>query len=202
MSGEPGGDAPKAREGGAEEVTGLLRAARSGDRAAFDRLLPKLYDELREVARWQLRREAEGHTLNTTALVHEAYLKLVGQQVDWQDRAHFRAIAARAMRQVLVDHARRRGAAKRGGDWQRTTLDDERLPVEAGLDELVVLDDALERLEALDRRLRQVVEFRFFGGMTEEEMAEVLGVTVRTIQRDWVKARAWLYKELYSNEEG
>ncbi len=200
MTGEGRNGSAGVGGGTSGEVTRLLRAARSGDREAFDQLLSRLYDELRNVARWQLRREAAGHTLNTTALVHEAYLKLVGQEVDWRDRAHFRAVAARAMRQVLVDHARRRGAVKRGGDWQRTTLDDERLPVEVGHDQLIALNDALERLESLDTRLRQVVECRFFGAMTEAEVAEVLGVTVRTVQRDWVKARAWLYKELYAEE--
>ncbi len=185
---------------GPGEVTRLLRAARSGDREAFDRLLPLVYDELRQMAGRQLRREQAGHTLNTTALVHEAYLKLVDQTIDWRDRAHFRGIAARAMRQVLIDHARRRGAAKRGGDWQRTSLEPGQLPVAAASDELLALDKAMERLSRIESRLHQVVEYRFFGGMTEEEIAAVLGLTVRTVQRDWVKARAWLYKELYGRE--
>lgn len=180
------------------EVTQLLKAARDGDTGALDRLLPIVYQELRHLARRQLRAERAGHTLQTTGLVHEAYLKLVDQRgVEWQGRAHFLGVAARAMRQVLIDYARRRGAVKRGGGWTRTTLDNERLPVEFPVEELLALNDALDRLNDIDRRLRQVVECRFFCGMTEEEIAEVLDVTPRTVQRDWVKARAWLYKELY-----
>lgn len=183
----------------AEEVTALLRNARDGDREAFDQLLPKVYGELRRVAERQLWRERQGHTLRATALVHEVYLKLVDQaQVEWQGRAHFLAVSARAMRQILIDHARRKAAEKRGGDWQRTTLGSgEGVGVEMSMEDLLSLDKALDDLEKLEPRLRQVVEYRFFGGMTEQQIAEVLGVTTRTVQRDWVKARAWLYKELY-----
>lgn len=183
----------------AGDVTRLLQQVRGGDREAFDQLLPLVYDELRRVARGQLRRERPGHTLFPTALVHEAYLKLAdqGEGVDWQGRAHFLAIASRAMRQILVDYARRKSAGKRGGDWERTTLTHRQLGVEVRLEDLLSLDAALDRLDRVDPRLRQVVEHRFFAGMTEEEVAEVLEVSARTVQRDWTKARAWLYKELY-----
>lgn len=181
-----------------DEVTVLLKKARSGDRGAFDELLPKVYGELRGVAERQLRRERAGHTLMATGLVHEAYLKLVDQaRVEWQGRAHFLAIAARAMRQILIDHARKKSAEKRGGDWERTTLGDKGLSFDFSFDEILALDAALDRLGDMDERLRQVVECRFFAGMSEQEIAEVLEVTTRTVQRDWVKARAWLYKELY-----
>jgi len=182
-----------------EEVTALLRNVKNGDREAFDQLLPKVYGELRRVAERQLWRERQGHTLRATALVHEVYLKLVDQaQVEWQGRAHFLAVSARAMRQILIDHARRKAAEKRGGDWERATLGaGEGFGVEMSMEDLLTLDQALDDLEKLEPRLRQVVEYRFFGGMTEQQIAEVLGVTTRTVQRDWVKARAWLYKELY-----
>jgi len=185
-------------ETGPSEITELLVRAREGDQTAFDRVFPLVYDELRRVAGYQLQGERGGHTLQPTALVNEAYMKLAGSPgADWRDRAHFVAIAARAMRQVLVDHARRRGAAKRGGDRQQTTLSGVPLGVDLNSEELLALDEALQRLDALDSRLRQVVEYKFFGGLTDKETAELLGVTPRTAQRDWVKARAWLYRELY-----
>ena len=176
------------------DVTRLLEAVRGGERNALDRLLPIVYEELRAVAGRQLGRERPDHTLHATALVHEAYVKLAGGGVDAVDRAHFLAIAARAMRQVLVDHARRRMAAKRGGDWAVTTLSDGHNPVDFRPEEMLALDRALERLEP---RQRQVVEYRFFAGMEEAEIAAVLEVSERTVRRDWVKARAWLYRELY-----
>ncbi len=180
------------------QVTQLLMAARAGDRGALDRLLPAVYGELRKLARSQLRRERQDHTLLATGLVHEAYLKLVDQaQVEWQGRAHFFGVAARAMRQVLVDHARKRGTEKRGGDRVRTTLGDKGLGKELSFEELVALDDALTRLGELDERLPRVVELRFFAGLKEQEIAEVLDTSERTVQRDWARARAWLYKELY-----
>lgn len=188
-------------EPGSGEITRLLRDLEAGDRAAFDQLLPLVYDQLRLIARRQLSREATGHTLRPTALIHEAYVKLVDVPAGgFEDRAHFFRVAARAMRQVLVEHARRRGAAKRGGEWRRTTLRPHRLGFEVDVEELLALDDALRRLERIDERLALVVEQRFFAGLTESEIADLLGVTERTVQRDWAKARAWLYKELYRDD--
>jgi RNA polymerase sigma factor (TIGR02999 family) len=160
----------------------------------MDRLVPLVYEELRALAKQELYREQQGHTLHATALVHEAYLKLAGSGVPASDRSHFLAIAARAMRQVLVDHARRRKAVKRGGEMVRTTLTDSGAPVDFRPDELIALDEAMEKL---DPRQKQVVEFRFFAGMEEAEIAAVLGVSDRTVRREWVKARAWLYKSMY-----
>jgi RNA polymerase sigma factor (TIGR02999 family) len=182
----------------AGEVTRLLQAVKEGRRDAMDRLVPLVYDELRALARRQLRHERSNHTLQATALVHEAYAKLVSSAVNATDRAHFLAIAARAMRQVLVDHARTHKAQKRGGGWMRTTLGDGQMAAEFRAEEMLALDTALDELDA---RQRQVVEFRFFAGMEEQEIATVLGVTDRTVRRDWVKARAWLYHALYGDQE-
>jgi RNA polymerase sigma factor (TIGR02999 family) len=177
------------------EVTRLLEAAEAGDRGALDRLVPLVYEDLRRVAHRQLDRESGGHTLQTTALIHEAYIKLAGGgSVGATSRAHFLAIAARAMRQVLVDYARKRKAAKRGGGVISVTLGDEPQPADASAEDLLALDEALEQLEP---RQRQVIECRFFGGMEEKDIAVALGVSERTVRRDWVKARAWLYKSLY-----
>jgi len=185
----------------AGDVTLLLVRAREGDREAVEELLPLVYNELQRVARRQIRNERGDHTLGASGLINEAYLKLAGQlQVDWQSREHFFAIAARAMRQVLIDYARKRNAEKRGGDWDRTSLDNKGLPFDAPLADLLALDQALDTLSAVDERLRQIVEYRFFCGLTEKETAELLAVTVRTVQRDWIKARAWLYNELYSGD--
>jgi len=182
-----------------ESVTDLLALAAAGDRGALDRAFPLVYEELRRLAHRQLRRESDGHTLSTTALVHEAYLKLVDQsRGEWRDRAHFLAIAATAMRRILVDHARRHRAHKRGGAGLPLPLDSlEQLPVEERSEFLVHLDEALARLASLDDRQARVVECRFFGGYTEEETAETLGIGLRTVKRDWAKARSWLYQELY-----
>jgi RNA polymerase sigma factor (TIGR02999 family) len=182
-----------------ESVTDLLALAAAGDRGALDRAFPLVYEELRRLAHRQLRRESEGHTLSTTALVHEAYLKLVDQtRGEWRDRAHFLAIAATAMRRILVDHARRHRAGKRGGTGRPLSLDSvEELPVEDRAEFLVHLDEALARLAMLDERQARVVECRFFGGYTEEETAETLGIGLRTVKRDWAKARSWLFQELY-----
>jgi len=183
-----------------QRVTDLLILAGAGDREALDGALPLVYDELRELAHRQLRREADGHTLGTTALVHEAYLRLVDQtRSRWQDRAHFLAVAATAMRRILVDHARRQHAAKRGDGRRAVTLDDgvDGLRVEGRPELLVALDEALVRLAVLDGRQARVVECRFFGGLTEEETAAALDIGLRTAKRDWAKARAWLYQELY-----
>ncbi|UCC75009.1 MAG: sigma-70 family RNA polymerase sigma factor [Gemmatimonadota bacterium] len=176
------------------ELTRLLGAARGGEREALDRLLPLVYEELRVLARRQLEREQAAHTLSATGLVHEAYVKLAGSgTASATDRAHFLAIAARAMRQVLVDHARRRKRAKRGGGMECTTLGDGDAAVESSPEEILALKLALE---GLDPRQRRVVEYRFFAGMEEQEVAAVLGVSDRTARRDWVKARAWLYRSL------
>ena len=181
------------------EVTRLLEAAEAGDSAALDRLVPLVYEDLRRVAHRQLDREGGGHTLQTTGLIHEAYLKIAaGGSVSATSRAHFLAIAARAMRQVLVDYARRRKAAKRGGGVISVTLGDEAQPADASAEDLLALDEALDQLDA---RQRQVIECRFFGGMEEKDIAAALGVSERTVRRDWVKARAWLYQSLYPDKD-
>jgi RNA polymerase sigma-70 factor, ECF subfamily len=181
------------------EVTRLLRGARSGDRDALDRVVPLLYDDLKGLARRQLAREYVGDdAVQPTGLVHEAWMKLAsGGSLHAADRPHFMAIAARAMRQVLVDHARQRNAARRGGGWHRTTLAGDFWSASLDPAELIALDAALE---ALEPRQRQVVECRFFAGMAESEIAAALGVTDRTVRRDWIKARAWLYRALYPDE--
>ncbi len=177
------------------DVTRLLEAAEAGDSDALDRLVPLVYEDLRRVAHRQLDREGGGHTLQTTALIHEAYLKIAaGRSVSATSRAHFLAIAARAMRQVLVDYARKRKAAKRGGGVISVTLGDEPQRADASADDLLALDEVLQQL---DPRQRQVIECRFFGGMEETDIAAALGVSERTVRRDWVKARAWLYQALY-----
>jgi RNA polymerase sigma factor (TIGR02999 family) len=181
------------------DVTRLLESAVAGDGEALDRLLPLVYEDLRRVAHRQLDREGGGHTLQTTALIHEAYLKLAsGGAMSATSRAHFLAIAARAMRQVLVDYARRRKAAKRGGGVISVTLGDQAGTPDTSADDLLALDDALKQL---DPRQRQVIECRFFGGMEEKDIAEALGVSERTVRRDWVKARAWLYQALYAERD-
>jgi RNA polymerase sigma factor (TIGR02999 family) len=174
----------------------LLDAVRTGDAEALDRLYALFYDELRAVARRQLARQRA--TVQTTELVHEAYAKLVGRPLaDVHDEAHLLKIVARAMRQVLVDRARKRNADKRGGDHNPTTLSDRHLGVTCRLDDVLTLDAALDRLDRLSPRLRQTVELRFFGGLTEEEAAAVLGCTERTVRRDWTKARLFLHRELF-----
>ena len=192
-----------------ESVTDLLALASAGDRAALDRAFPLVYEELRRVARRQLRDQDAGHTLSTTALVHEAYLRLLGavehpraeDTARWEDRRHFFAIAATAMRRILVDHARRLRADKRGAAPARVPIDDiDGLVNNDRADFLLSLDDALERLAAIDDRQARVVECRFFGGYSEEETATTLGIGLRTAKRDWAKARAWLYAALNPNE--
>jgi RNA polymerase sigma-70 factor, ECF subfamily len=185
------------------EPTDLLLRAADGEHAALDAVFPLVYDELRRLAHRQLQREATGHTLSTTALVHEAYVRLIDQtRVEWRNRAHFLAIAAMAMRRILVDHARRQRREKRGGALRRVPLEHADVPVEERAAVLVALDDALERLASLDRRQARVVECRFFGGMTEEETATALGIGLRTAKRDWAKARSWLYQEIYPDTVG
>lgn len=182
-------------------VTRLLLRAREGDAEALDELFPLVYERLKRISRRQLRRGGAPLTLDTTGLVHETYLKLVpGTEVSWEDRAHFFSVAARAMRQVLIDRARRRAADKRGGDRKRVTLADRHLSFRMPLDRLLALDQALGRLEARSERLGMVVELRFFGGMTSAEVARVLDVSTRTVERDWTKARLFLHRELFPEE--
>ena len=181
---------------GNESITDLLVRLGRGDGQVMDQLYPLVYEQLRRIAHRRLQTERPGHTLGTTGLVHETYLRLVDQtRVEWHDRAQLYALAARAMRRVLVDYARRYGALQRGGGLRRVPLtEDAALSVRG--EALLALDEALERLAGHNQRLSQVVECRYFAGLTEEETAEVLGVTPRTVQRDWAKARAWLYLEL------
>ena len=182
----------------AHAVTDLLVKWGHGDEAALDELVPLVHEELRRRARRYIERERPGHTLQTTALVNEAYLRLVNQtEVRWQDRAHFFAVSARVMRHILVDYARAKGYAKRGGGALRVTLD-EAAGVPAGQEaaELLALDEALKGLAEIYPRRSQVVELRYFGGLNNEEVAEVLKVTTKTVERDWRFARAWLYDEL------
>ena len=181
----------------AGEVTQLLREVKAGRAGAMDDLVPLVYDELRRIAECHMRRESEGHTLQPTALVNEAYMKLVDQtRVDWQGRTHFLAVASGAMRRILVDHARGRMRLKRGADLQRVDIE-EVLERAGGSDpDLVDVHEALERLAALDIRQAQVVEMRFFGGLSVEEVAEALGVSKRTVEGEWTHAKAWLRREL------
>jgi RNA polymerase sigma factor (TIGR02999 family) len=183
----------------AGEITRLLRGWRNGDRKALDTLLPVVYKELRRLAHFQLRKERPDHTLQSAALVNEAYLRLVGLNApQWEGRSHFFAIAAQQMRQILVDHARRHRAGKRGGGDGALSLDDSGL-LEQGKGrnlDVVALDDALKALSQIDARKAQVVELRFFGGLNSEETAEVLKVSAVTVARDWSTARAWLHREM------
>jgi len=179
------------------EVTQLLLAWNDGDESALEKLLPLVYDELRRLAKRRMRLERPDHTLQTTALINEAYLRLVdARNVHWQNRAHFFALCARLMRRILVDYARRRRYAKRGGGVQPVSLD-QPLPVAPGRSpDLVAVDDALRAFAEVDARKAHVVELRFFGGLTVEETAEVLKVSPETVRRDWRLARAWLLREL------
>jgi RNA polymerase sigma factor (TIGR02999 family) len=177
--------------------TQTLSDAARGDRAASAELLAQVYDELRNLAAALLRRERGDHTLQPTALVHEAYLKLIGgASIDWQNQAHFRAVAASAMRQILTDHARRRNSEKRGGGWLRVTLDEPVAPMENREVDMIALDEALSELSRLDERKSRVVELRFFGGLTCAEAAETLAVSPKTAESDWYMARAWLRQRL------
>jgi RNA polymerase sigma factor (TIGR02999 family) len=181
-------------------ATDLLIKAAAGDSSALANVFPLIYEELRRIARRQLEREPDGHTLSATALVHEAYIRLIDHtRLQWNGRAHFMAIAATAMRRILIDRARGFRSQKRGGALRRLPLEAVELATEERAELLIALDDSLERLRQLDSRQAQVVEFRFFGGMTEEETAEVLGIGLRTAKRDWAKAKSWLYRDLYSD---
>jgi RNA polymerase sigma factor (TIGR02999 family) len=192
LSGEPS----------AHDVTLLLQAWSGGDKEALDRLAPLVYRELRRIAGRIMSAERPNHTLQATALVNEAYVRLVDtRQVSWQDRAHFFALCARAMREILIDHARARASAKRGGCQIAIELDEGLMAGASPEEDLLELDDALKRLAAIDPRKSQVVELRFFGGLNLEETAEALKVSTKTVQRDWDLARAWLYRELRANKK-
>lgn len=187
----------------AEDITDLLLAWSEGDRQAFDRLVPLVYAELRRQARVQLAREREAHTLQPTALVHEAFLRLVDQRsARWQNRAQFFGVSAQLMRRILVDHARARDAAKRGGGAVRISLDEAPEAAASPETDVLLLDEALERLASLDERQARVVELRYFGGLSVEEAAAVLDVSEITIKRDWAMAKAWLFRELMQGPAG
>jgi RNA polymerase sigma-70 factor, ECF subfamily len=178
-------------------ITHLLHEWSAGNERALEELTPLVYEELRRQAARYLRRERQGHTLQTTALIHEAYLRLVGaRDMQWQGRAHFFAIAANLMRRILVDHARRRDAHKRGGDQARLPLDEALAIAEESHVDLLALDEALDRLAAFDAQQARVVELRFFSGLSVEETATALGVSPRTVKSDWALARAWLRREI------
>lgn len=179
------------------EVTHLLHELKKGNKEAEGLLIPLVYKELHRIAAGYLRREAAGHSLQPTALVHEAYLRLTNvQEIDWQTRSHFFAVAATIMRHILVDHARISQARKRGGGWDAVSLNEAILPSPERAPEILALDEALSRLGILDKRQAKIVELRFFAGMTEEETGDVLGISPRTVKRDWRVAKAWLFKEL------
>src|SRR3954453_13001435 len=182
---------------GAENITELLVGYGRGDKEALDKLMPIVYNELRQQAARYLRRERAGHTLQTTALIHEAYVRLVDQRnVQWQNRAHFFGIAAQMMRRILVDHARTKKRAKRGGSDVKVSLADATVLVKGQDLDVVALDEALNRLAEIDEQQSRVVELRFFSGLTVEETAEVMGISPATVKRDWSVAKAWLHREL------
>ena len=185
----------------AKEVTQLLIDWSSGDQAAFDKLVPLVYEELRRLAHHYMSREHVGHTLQTTALVNEAYLRLVDQKrMRWQNRAHFFAIAAQMMRRILVDYARKRRYAKRGGDLLKVSLTEAEGLTEGRVADVMALDEALKSLAEIDPQQSSVVELRFFGGLTIEETAEVLGLSRDMVNREWTTAKAWLYQEMSNRD--
>ncbi len=180
-----------------EEVSQLLLDLKSGDRAALDRLLPLVYQELRRLAHHYMRQERAGATLQTTALVNEAYLRLVDyKRMSWQSRAHFFAVAAQVMRRILVDQARSRDYAKRGGGARKVSLDEAAIVSKERSAEVIAVDDALMSLEAWDQRKAKIVELRFFGGLSIEETAEVMNLSPTTVQREWRSAKAWLHRAI------
>jgi RNA polymerase sigma factor (TIGR02999 family) len=184
------------------DVTALLGQLRAGNRDVAGQLVPLIYDELRRIAGAQMRRERAGHTLQATAVVHEAYLRLAGErEIQWQDRAHFFAIAARAMRQVLLDYARQRHAGKRGGEGaQKVEIDVDLLAGANRIEDIVALDEVVTRLSELDQQQGRIVELRFFAGLSVEETAEVMGISDSTVKREWRLAKAWLHRELTAAE--
>lgn len=183
------------------QITLLLADWGKGDELALEQLMPLVYDELHRMARNHMRRQPSGHTFQTTELIHETYLKLAKQgDQDWQNRAHFFGVAAKAMRHILVDYARSKQSQKRGGWQERITLGDEVAAAKGNAREVVALDDALKNLEAIDERRSRVVELKFFGGMTMDEIAEVLKISSETAKRDWKFARTWLLRELAGSE--
>jgi RNA polymerase sigma factor (TIGR02999 family) len=185
------------REPEPKDVTKLLVKWSKGDSAALDALIPLVYGELRRLARHYLQREKQNHTLSSTSLVHEAYLRLITQtEVSWQNRAHFFGVASQMMRRILVDHARKYAYAKRGGGATTLALDEALCSPQRRDIDLVALDDALNSLAKLDQRQSRLVELRFFGGLSIEETSEVLGVSTPTVKRDWASARAWLFREI------
>jgi RNA polymerase sigma factor (TIGR02999 family) len=179
------------------EVTNLLLELKRGNKEAEAHLIPLVYKELRRIATAYLRREGPGHSLQPTALVHEAYLRLTDiKEIDWQSRAHFFAVSATLMRRILVDHARAGHARKRGNGWDAISLNEAILPSPERAPEILALDEALNKLSDLDQRQSKIVELRFFAGMSEEEAGNALGISARTVKRDWRIAKAWLFKEL------
>jgi RNA polymerase sigma factor (TIGR02999 family) len=183
------------------EITKLLEASREGDEEALNKLLPLVYQELRRLAGHYLRKERPDHTLQPTALVHETYLRLIGQNVSWQNRAHFFGVAAQMMRRILVDHARSRLAAKRGRCGVKISLDDALNLSDERAGDFVALDEALERLAEFDPQKSKIVELRFFGGLSVEETAEVLSIGTATVTRQWKMAKAWLYQQVSQGTE-
>jgi RNA polymerase sigma factor (TIGR02999 family) len=180
-----------------ENITELLASYGRGDKESLDQLMPIVYEELRRQAARYLRREQAGHTLQTTALIHEAYVRLVDQRnMQWQNRAHFFGIAAQMMRRILVDHARSKKRTKRGGSEVRVSLDEATVAVKGQDLDVVALDEALQRLAEIDEQQSRVVELRFFSGLSVEETAEVMGISKSTVKRDWSMAKAWLHREL------
>jgi RNA polymerase sigma-70 factor, ECF subfamily len=185
----------------AHEITQLLQEWKSGDKSAVDRLFPLVYEELKRQARNYLNKERGNHTLQPTALVHEAYLRLTKlNQMKWEDRAHFYAISATTMRRILVDHAREVAASKRGGNFQRVTLENVQIAGEQNSLDLLELDEALTKLAEIEERKARVVELSFFGGLKQKEIAEALQITEKAVQRDWKFAKLWLYRELKQNK--
>lgn len=179
-------------------VSLLLARWRSGDRAAFDELLPIVYQEMKQIASRHMRGERSGHTLQATALVHEAYARMVDLSIPYRDRMHFLAVASRTMRRILIEHARSRGRQRRGGGWKRETLDETLSLADESPIDIIALDDVLRRLEATDPRLGQAVELHYFGGLSYDEIAGVLDVSTATVHRDLRLAKAWLHRELSS----